>query len=746
MARLQRRFAIAPWLLTALLVAAAGGPGLAQAPSSRPRIGLALGGGGARGFAHIGVLQWFEEQRIPVDVIGGTSMGGVIGAAYATGMTPREIRALVDSVDWTLALAPDTPFIYKTFRRKEDTRAFPSRLRFGLKGGFRLPTGLSPAEQIDLLFDRVSAPYASNVDFNALPTPFRCVAADLRKAEVVVFDSGWLARAMRSTMAIPGVFPPVVLDDRVLVDGGVLNNVPADVVRQTGLADRVIAVDVGADLALRKTSDSIFAVLGEALDVMMRDGTRRALEAADVVLIPDLKGVQTFDFSRTDQLIQKGYAAAAAQATALLPYALDEADYAAWTAGRQARRPASPLVPSRVRVEGVSPDEAGPIAHHFAPHAGRPLRADELDKDLLFLTGSGRYETATYRLDDTRGEPELVIAVKRPEHGPPFLSLALDLQNAQPASLAATFRGRMLLFDVAGAGSEGRVDFNLGNTMLAGAELYRPLGRSGVFVAPRGFASRRNMPIYQGDEHLADYWTQPAGGAFDLGFSAGHRFETRLGYTLEHLAADVSVGASDLPSVDGTQRFVSLQAVYDGQTGPTIPERGLYLKAVARRFLEVPDLLNGQAGRTAEPDDFWSGEASSSWFHPTSTSGRLFLRGAGGSSFGTSAVVNAFALGGLFDLGAFYADELRGSNYLVANAGYFHEIGRLAEGAIGRLYIGTWLDEGATFERMSSARFHTNLTAGFVLESPLGPAFAGASVGADGRYRLYFSLGPILKQ
>jgi len=673
-------------------------------------------------------------------------MGGLVGGAFATGMTADDIHALVGSIDWAAVLAPDTPFIYKTFRRKEDTRDFPSRLNFGLKGGLKLPNGLSPAQQVDLLFDRISAPFASDVDFNALPTPFRCVATDLRKAETVVFDSGWLASALRSTMAIPGVFSPVEIGDKVLVDGGILNNVPADVVRGTGLADRVIAVDVGADLAAKKTSDSIFAVLGETLDVMMRSSTRRALEAADLVLVPDLKGFQGADFGRADELIQKGYEAADARSAALLPYAISETDYAAWAAARQARRPASMPAPSHITVDGVSAGEATRIAKRLAPLVGRPLDADLLDEELLVLTGSGRYESVTYRLDDRRGHDDLVVALKRPAHGPPFLSLALDLQNTHSSSVAATVRGRVLMFDVAGRDSEGRFDFGIGNTLLASAELYRPLGRAGIFIAPRVFASRHDSPVFSNDEYVAEYRDSPAGAAIDVGVSTALRFESRLGYTVEHVSKNVRIGEPSLPNVDGRQRYVEALATYDGQTGPIIPDRGVYLKANLRRFLEVPGILTPERTVRTDPDDLWSGQASLSWFHSIGRRGRLFMRGSGGSSFGDTAVVNAFVLGGPFDLGAFYEGQLRGSNYLLANVGYFHEIGRLAEGALGRLFVGTWLDEGTAFERLETAAFHTNVSGGFVLESPIGPIFAGASVDVDGRYRVYFSLGPFLNR
>jgi NTE family protein len=743
----------ASWIVALSLTAGLAASPSAQTPdqsSSEPqpprtRIGLALGGGGARGFAHIGVLLWLGEHRVPVDVVGGTSMGGLVGAGFATGMTPLEIQELVQGVDWAAVLSPDTPFVFKTFRRKEDTRAFPSALRFGLRSGFRMPSGLSAAEQADLLFDRIAAPYGSHTEFNTLPTPFRCVAVDLRNAEVVVFDSGWLARALRATVAIPGVFAPVTYDGKVLVDGGVLNNVPADVVRQTGLADRVIAVDVGVDRTAKKRYDSIFGVLDETLDVMMRSGTRRALEAADLVLAPDLDGIGGADFSRSAELIVRGYTEAEAHAADLLPYALSPEAYAAWASARQARRPAAQAVPSSVTIEGAPPAEAKRLAARFGPYIGRTLDADALDRDLLLITGSGRYESATYRIDNSSGQSDLVVAFKAPSHGPPFLALALDLQNTQSSSVSATVRGRMLLFDVAGRDSEARVDVSLGNTLAAAVEVYRPIGRTGLFFEPRAFVMRRDTPVFEDETYIAEYREYHAGASFDAGFTADYRFEARVGYAFDHVRMDARIGDSGLPGVNGPQQYVSAQVKFDGQTGPTIPERGLYLKADLRRFFQIPDVITPAGESAADPDTLMSGRMQFSLFRPVGRRGRVFVGGSGGSSFGDTTVVNAFALGGPFELGAYYPGELRGSNAIVANVGYFHELARLAEGTIGRLWFGGWIDEGSVFEQASSARFHTNVTGGFVLESPIGPVFAGASFGLDGRYRVYFSLGPFLK-
>jgi NTE family protein len=461
--------------------------------------------------------------------------------------------------------------------------------------------------------------------------------------------------------------------------------------------------------------------------------------------MPDLDGIGGADFSRSDELIQRGYAAAEAHAADLLPYALSPEAYDAWSAARRARRPAPRATPAAVIVEGVAPAEAARIAAHLRPHVGRPLDPDALDRDLLLLTGSSRYESATYRLDDSRGRPELVVALKEPAHGPPFLALALDLQNTQSSNISATVRGRMLFFDLAGRNSEARADFSLGDTLAAAGEVYRPIARSGFFVAPRAFTYRRDTPVFEDDTYIAEYREVHGGASFDAGFTTAYRFETRAGYTVEHVRTNVRIGDSDLPGVDGPQEYASAQVTFDGQTGPTIPERGLYLKADLRRFFKVPDVAGQATARAADPDTLTSGRLAWSLFTPVGRRGRVFVGGSGGSSFGDTTIVNAFALGGPFELGAYYPGELRASNAVVVNLGYFHELARFAEGTVGRLWFGSWIDEGSAFEEASTARFHTNATAGFVLESPIGPLFAGASVGADGRYRVYFSLGPFLR-
>src|SRR5438874_1766237 len=202
------------------------------AQQQRPKIGVALEGGGAMGLAHIGVLKWFEEHHIPVDYVAGTSMGGLVGGLYATGMTPEEMQELIEGLDWRKILGDRTPYEDLSYRRKEDQRAYPNSLIFGLRNGLSAPAGIIPGHQIGLLIDRVTLPYYGISSFDDMPIPFRCVATDLVSSQSHVFQNGSLAGALRSTMSIPGAFSPVREGKAVYVDGGLLDNLPTDVVRQ----------------------------------------------------------------------------------------------------------------------------------------------------------------------------------------------------------------------------------------------------------------------------------------------------------------------------------------------------------------------------------------------------------------------------------------------------------------------------------------------------------------------------------
>ena len=321
--RARTRTRVLPTILLLLTVGSIPGPAWTQEAPQRPKIALVLSGGGARGFAHVGVLEWLEEHRIPVDIVTGTSMGGLIGGMYATGMTATEAHKFITAIDWDTALLPEPNYDELAYRRKEDRRAYQLGIELGLKHGLTGPNGFNAGHGVALLFDRAAYGYSEIKTFNDLPIPFRCVATDLITGNKVVLDDGSLTVALRATMAIPGVFTPVDLGDKVLVDGGLVDNIPTDVAREMG-AQMVIAVDVASALAPRSELQTLGGVIAQTLDIVTLENERRGLALANVIIAPDLGKFTAADFYSAEQIMRRGYEAADKNMAALMPYALTE--------------------------------------------------------------------------------------------------------------------------------------------------------------------------------------------------------------------------------------------------------------------------------------------------------------------------------------------------------------------------------------------------------------------------------------
>lgn len=719
-------------------------PAAAQDAPARPRLGLALGGGSARGLAHIGVLRWFEEHRIPVDVVVGTSMGGLVGGGWASGMDAGEIEALMAGTDWDRMFLGQAPFEAKTFRRKEDARAFPSQLVFGLKRGLRLPSGLNSGQYVQLLLDRMALAYGELESFDDLPTRFRSVAADLNTSTVIVLGSGSLARALRATMSLPGIFSPVVGDGQALVDGGTLDNVPADIVRDLG-ATVVIAVDVAPDLESPEPPDTIFGVLGASLDTMMIAMTREALKAADLVVDPDLTGFGSLDWRRSPELIARGYQAAVARADELSRYQVSEAEYDAWRAERARRRRATPSEIAFVRVEGVPGRDAERIRRRFvADLVNRPLDLDAIEAQILTLVGTERYEIISYHLVRDSGRTGLGIAITPKPYGPPFLLPAFELQNTQSNVFTANLRLRLAFYDALVAGSELRVDAGAGTNRGAGIELYQRLGPSPLFVAPRAAVSLRTITAFEGDERVADYRDRRAGVGADVGVALGSRSEVRAGFDLVSVRLRRRVGSPVLPEADGVNRFASLSWTFDGQDAAVIPSGGLFATTSLRRYFETPEVA-GAALPLPAVERLMQGEARLTLFGRWFGRERVFVRLDGGTSFGQEAGVNRFRIGGPLRLSALPNDALQGNHYLLGAAGLLHEWFRLPDLLGGNAYVGGWLESGSAFDRWAAARFQVSFAVGFIMETLVGPVSAAGAFDAAGNRRLYLSLGVFLR-
>ncbi len=371
-------------------------PAVQPAPTHRVRVALALSGGGSLGLAHIGVLQYFEEHHIPVDAIAGTSMGGLVGGFYATGHSPAQMQAAFAEAVWDDVLRVEPRYQDLPIQARQNRAESPGDLVLRLGHGLSLPAGLSTAEPLDLFLSRQVLAYSAVEDFDQLPTPFRCVATQLETGKPFVLRRGNLARALRATMSVPGIFTPVQWDGHVLVDGGLVDNLPTDVARQMG-TDVVIAVHFSTPLPPARQLQSLPNVLTQAVSVAVALNEIENLRNADLILTPLLVGIGGTDYKHARELIERGYQAAAQKQRFLATLALNDADWAAYQAARRSRM--KPLPPPATRLTAKSTDPSlTRQAQAGIDRADGPLTLEHIEHELATLVAYSALPSAFYRL------------------------------------------------------------------------------------------------------------------------------------------------------------------------------------------------------------------------------------------------------------------------------------------------------------------------------------------------------------
>src|SRR5215469_2372663 len=596
---------------------------LAQ-PQGRLKIGLALEGGGALGEAHIGVLKWFEEHHIPIDYLAGTSMGGLVGGMYATGKSADDLRSLVETANWPLLLGGATPYTDLSFRRKEDERAVPNSITIGLKNGASLPPGLNSGHQINLMIDRETINYSNIASFDELPIPFRCVSTELISGKPYVFQSGSLSDAMRATVSIPGVFAPVREDNKIFVDGGLVDNLPTDVVRQMG-ADVVIAVHLQISRASAKEIQSAFDVLGRSVELVIAETEIRGMAGADLVVSADVQKFSTSDYARSNELIQQGYEAAQAKAQILKAYSLDDAGWADYLQQKKSRLRVAAGVPQFVRVEGADPLGAKNIEQFLHRLVGRPLDTKALDDLLTRLTGVGRYDSITYDVVNDNGQTGLLIRVHEKTYAPPFLLPSVQIDGSEPKDVNFTFGTRVTAMDVWGYRSEWRTDLQFGAKYSLATELYRPFQPLGkLFFAPYVNAGQTNFKVYKQGDPQAIYRLDTVLAGLDLGYSFNRFSELRIGYGIGYQDYTLRLGKPEFANTNGRLGAIHLRYVLDRTNEPVIPTKGVFLKTNFEWYDTTP----------LTPTTYPALEQLLQYFQPVSSSGSLYLIGEGGSTFG----------------------------------------------------------------------------------------------------------------
>ncbi len=708
----------------------------ATTPASKPRlkIGVALEGGGALGLAHIGVLQWFEDHHIPIDYLAGTSMGGLVGGLYSTGKNPQQLRELVDAQNWDVILGGGLPFEDLSFRRKEDQVAFPNSILLGLRRGLVLPGGLNAGQQISLLIDRETLAYSGVQSFDDLPIPFRCVATDLVTGKQAVFKDGSLSRAMRATMAIPGLFSPIRDGEHIYVDGGLVGNLPTDVVREMG-ADIVIGVHLQTSPAEAEKIQSLFAILGRSIDVVVAGNEIRGLAGADLVVSVGLQDFNSLEYTKSKEIIARGTEAAAQKSRLLDAFALDDAAWAQYMERRKEHQIHNVPVPRFVKVQGAHPVAEENIGRFLSSQAGKPIDTDRLEGLLTRLTGIGRYDTAGYQITKQNGQDGLLVTLHEKLYAPPTLQLGFEVDGSESSDVDFTLATRLTFLDVAGYRSEWRTDFIFGNTYGVESELYRPFSLATKwFFSPHAGASSAAFKIYRKSDPLAEYRLNRAALGADIGYGFSRFSEVRFGYEVGSLDARLRLGTPEFASLSGRTGASRFRWLFDHTDDPVVPRSGVNAESNFRWYDTGPGGTNG----------FPVADLRIGLFKPITRPASLFLVSEGGTTFGYSSIgFPQFFLGGANRLSGYGTNELFGNQFYFFRAGYLHDLWTLPPLAGKKVYAIAGYEFGKMYGFTGASRFPNDFALGVLAETAVGPLVFGGSVGDSGHRKWFFQLGRV---
>jgi len=548
--------------------------------TTRPRVGLVLSGGGARGGAHVGVLQVLEEMRVPVDFVAGTSMGATAGGLYASGMSSQQIIEALGRINWEVVLDDREERKDRSFRRKADDRLLPVKAKPGvdlLNAELKLPAGLILGQKIGLLLRDLTLPVAGISDFDQLPTPFRAVTTDIGVGTAHVVRDGNLADAMRASMSVPGAIAPLRLDGRLLVDGGVTNNLPINVARDMG-ADVLIVVDISTPMRDPDEVDSLLTITDQLINIMTRGNTEAqlaTLTANDIQIVPDLGDITTTDFERTIEAVPAGYAAATAVRDRLRQLSVSEAEYQVWLAGRARRTEGAPVI-DFIHVENDAGLDPALLSGMLRQTVGEPLDAAELDRDIGRIYGLDVFEKVSYEIAEEHGKKGLLVQADAKPWGPDYLQFGLQLEDNFSGDNQYNLRVAYLKTGLNRLGGEWRTIGGMGQDPVVGTELYQPLDVDlRYFVNPSASFNKSNINIFENNDKIGEYrltdWQLELAGGREISTYG----EIRLGYTRRWINASRRVGdPMTLPTQDFDSGSVFLRLGIDRLNDIDFPTRG----------------------------------------------------------------------------------------------------------------------------------------------------------------------------
>ena len=694
-------------------------------PRHRPRVGLALSGGGALGLAHIGVLKFLEEHRIPVDAIAGTSMGGLVGGLYASGDTPAHIADIARNAQWDDLFRSTPKFEDRPVAEKQHWNRITGEytLRFGKH--LALPAGINPGQQLALLLSRETLGYSEIASFDDLPIPFRCVATDLVTGEAFVLDRGSLPKALRATMALPAIFTPIEWQGRILIDGGLVNNLPTDVVKQMD-AEVVIAVSVQPAPIQRTQLNTLTNILRQSVNIAVLQNERRNLKLADVAIVVPPGDARSIDFEKAQAIIESGYQAARQNLTSLEALSLSPEEWQEYLAARSARVRTAPQAGKLVAVNSPQPPIQQSGRHELFRKAGPSISEHDLESNLTGLAAATGLASAYYtwqrppadegfRVDlEPRTNNELLV---RP-------SVFYQLSDGEPGRFTLHLDGTGILQDA--YKSRLLAGLSIGYDPGARFEYYHPFDGNSDFIAP-GLLVQRTHFLNDVGAQRTDNTRDRFAGTFYFGIGTWRSLQLRVGaqggldkYSSPAPVDNVAAGATPFINPETS-------LIVNTQDSGELPTRGTR--------------VNASAGWSFREHSFPYLQGDFDSFQPIGKSASLFELGTLGSSFGRKLTFyDQFTAGGLTTLDAYRYQAFHANTMVITGAGMIYR-GWNPSGSSSRPYLASWYEAGRLDLGSQGWRTAQSTSLGVLVPTPVGLTGLTLSFDERGRARVRFSVG-----
>jgi NTE family protein len=729
------------WRATALVVLAACAIAVhaQDASRTRPTVGLVLGGGGARGGAHLGVLEVLEELRVPVDCVSGTSMGAVVGAAFASGLTPAQMREAISKTDWIGIFDDSVGREYLTLKRRVlDERFFPG-LEFGVtKEGLRYREGAVAGEKVKAMFGELVRSDLGEGTIEELHLPLSLIATDIVTGERVAMRTGHLTSAMRGSMSVPGALAPTVRDGHKLVDGGLVDNVPVQEVRDLCKADVVIAVNVGSPMLTEAQVAGALSVVAQMVNLLTEQNVARSLALLgprDVYMRPELGDISAAAFERQLDAAAIGRETALAQAEKLRQLSVSPQAYAAWREKISRPRASQPRIVDEIRIADTRFIDSRDVRESVKQKEGAPLDKKQLDQDLLAIYSKGDLQSFDYTLLKERDKTILKLVPVEKSWGPDYLRFGLNLTADFRSESAFNVRALYRKTWLNAFGGEWLSIGQVGSEQVIATEFYQPLDyRQTWFVRPLVSYGSRKAGIYFEGDRLAEYRITEAQARLDVGVNLGNYGQASLGWIERKTEGERDTGAPVLPDATSRVGGVNARLAVDQFDVPYFPTRGYKLDVRYFDALRVRD----DETKYATVEGALSGAYSI---------GDFVLQGtlAGGrATRGTLPPTDLFGLGGQWRLSAFAPNQILGEEFTLGTLRAEYRLTRPIP------LFGLSAVAGASFERgrmknsptEPSLRGNIDSYSVYVgANTTFGPLFLGVADTKDRKGRIFLFLG-----